>query len=103
MITSLSPYTVSKHETVSVSNFRYPWERTFEMTFDVKVAVTDSGTKGDVNDDGRIILNDYLMSKRIEAGTKTADIDMLARADINGDGKINKADYDQIKKHILGD
>ena len=101
MITSLSPYTVSNHETVSVS--RYPWERTFEMTFDVKVAVTDSGTKGDVNDDGRIILNDYLMSKRIEAGTKTADIDMLARADINGDGKINKADYDQIKKHILGD
>ncbi len=103
MITSLSPYTVSKHETVSVSNFRYPWERTFEMTFDVKVAVTDSGTKGDVNDDGRIVLNDYLMSKRIEAGTKTADIDMLARADINGDGKINKADYEQIKKHILGD
>lgn len=103
MITSLSPYTVSKHETVSVSNFRYPWERTFEMTFDVKVAVTDSGIKGDVNDDGRIILNDYLMSKRIEAGTKTADIDMLARADINGDGKINKADYVQIKKHILGD
>ena len=50
-----------------------------------------------------VILNDYLMSKRIEAGTKTADIDMLARADINGDGKINKADYDQIKKHILGD
>lgn len=103
MITSLSPYTVSKHETVSVSNFRYPWERTFEMTFDVKVAVTDSGIKGDVNDDGRIILNDYLMSKRIEAGTKTADIDMLARADINGDGKINKADYVQIKKRILGD
>lgn len=103
MITSLSPYTVSKHETVSVSNFRYPWERTFEMTFDVKVAVTDSGAKGDVNDDGRIILNDYLMSKRIEAGTKTADIDMLARADINGDGKINKADYEQIKKRILGD
>ena len=103
MITSLSPYTASKHETVSVDNFRYPWERTFEMTFDVKVAVTDSGTKGDVNDDGRIILNDYLMSKRIEAGTKTADIDMLARADINGDGKINKADYEQIKKRILGD
>lgn len=103
MITSLSPYTVSKHETVSVSNFRYPWERTFEMTFDVKVAVTDSGIKGDVNDDGRIIINDYLMSKRIEAGTKTADIDMLARADINGDGKINKADYEQIKKRILGD
>lgn len=103
MITSLSPYTVSKHETVSVSNFRYPWERTFEMTFDVKVAVTDSGIKGDVNDDGRIFLNDYLMSKRIEAGTKTADIDMLARADINGDGKINKADYVQIKKRILGD
>ncbi len=102
MITSLAPYTVSEHEKVSVDNFRYPWERTFEMSFDVKVAVTDSGTKGDVNDDGRIILNDYLMSKRIEAGNKSADTDMLARADVNGDGKVDKTDHEQIKKLILG-
>lgn len=102
VITSLSPYTVSEHETVSVDNFRYPWERTFEMTFDVNVAVTDSGTKGDVNDDGRIAVNDYLIAKRIEAGNKTPDTDMLVRADLNGNGKIDNDDFEQIKKHILG-
>ena len=58
---------------------------------------------GDVNGDGKILLNDYLMSKRIEAGTKNADENMLARTDINGDGKINKADYEQIKNIILGE
>ncbi len=102
VITSLSPYTVSGHETVSVDNFRYPWERTFEMTFDVNVAVTDSGTKGDVNDDGRIAVNDYLIAKRIEAGNKTPDTDMLVRADLNENGKIDNDDFEQIKKHILG-
>lgn len=28
----------ASHGTVSVSRFRYPWNRTFEMTFDIKVA-----------------------------------------------------------------
>ncbi len=38
ILTALSPYTEKKHATVKVSNFRYPWDRTFEMTFDITVS-----------------------------------------------------------------
>ncbi len=37
IVTSLSPYAESGHAEVTVSNFRYPWNRTFEMTFDIQV------------------------------------------------------------------
>lgn len=102
-ITSLAPYRTCEHGKISADNYRYPWDRTFEMTFDVSVQKTPAVIYGDVNGDGKIMLNDYLMSKRIEAGTKNADENMLARADINGDGKIDKADYDQIKNIFLGE
>ena len=38
IITSLVTYTESSHGTVSADNFRYPWNRTFEMTFDIHVS-----------------------------------------------------------------
>ncbi len=38
IITSLSPYAEGTHGTVSADNFRYPWDRTFEMTFDIYVS-----------------------------------------------------------------
>ena len=37
IVTSLSPYGKSNHGEVTVSNFRYPWNRTFEMTFDIEI------------------------------------------------------------------
>lgn len=37
ILTSLLPYSAEKHSAVSASNFRYPWNRTFEMTFDIAV------------------------------------------------------------------
>ena len=37
IITSLQGYTESKHARISVSNFRYPWNRKFEMTFDIQI------------------------------------------------------------------
>ncbi len=37
LITSLQNYTEASHGRVSVSDFRYPWNRKFEMTFDIKV------------------------------------------------------------------
>ena len=37
IITSLSPYQKSAHGEVTVSDFRYPWNRKFEMTFDIEV------------------------------------------------------------------
>ena len=38
IITSLSPHNEEEHPAVKVSNFRYPWDRTFEMTFDIKIS-----------------------------------------------------------------
>ncbi len=37
IVTSFSPYAERGHAEVTVSNFRYPWNRTFEMTFDIQV------------------------------------------------------------------
>lgn len=37
IVKSLSPYKTEAHGTVSTSNYRYPWNRTFEMTFDINV------------------------------------------------------------------
>ncbi len=37
IITSLAPYAASIHDRVRVSDFRYPWNRKFEMTFDIEV------------------------------------------------------------------
>ena len=38
IVTSLVPYGESDHAAVAASNFRYPWNRTFEMTFDITVS-----------------------------------------------------------------
>ncbi len=38
IITSFAPFAAKSHSPVSVSNFRYPWERTFEMCFDIHIA-----------------------------------------------------------------
>ncbi len=102
MITSIAPYTVNSHDTVSVDNFRYPWNRTFEMTFDVKVAVTYTGIKGDADGDGKIAMNDYLIVKRVIFGTRYADEDMLYRCDVNGNGKADENDLAFIKQQFLG-
>ena len=37
IITSFTSYRESGHGEVKVSNFRYPWNRNFEMTFDIEV------------------------------------------------------------------
>lgn len=38
IITSFAPFAAKSHSRVSVSNFRYPWNRTFEMCFDIHIA-----------------------------------------------------------------
>lgn len=35
IVTSLAPYTPSSHGKVTATGFRYPWNRNFEMTFDI--------------------------------------------------------------------
>ncbi|MBQ2325678.1 MAG: DUF4127 family protein [Clostridia bacterium] len=102
MIVSLAPYTVSKHDKVSVDNFRYPWNRTFEMTFDVTVNFTFTGMKGDADGDGKISMNDYLIVKRVIFRTRYADEDTLYRCDANGNGKADSGDCLIIKQRFLG-
>ena len=38
VITSFKPYAASSHGDVRVSDFRYPWNRQFEMNFDIKIS-----------------------------------------------------------------
>ena len=38
IITSFAPFDAKSHGRISVSNFRYPWNRTFEMCFDIHIA-----------------------------------------------------------------
>ena len=38
IITSLKDFTVKSQGEVSLSNFRYPWNRTFEMCFDMHIS-----------------------------------------------------------------
>lgn len=37
IVTSVFPYTASKHGRIAASNARYPWNRNFEATFDINV------------------------------------------------------------------
>ena len=37
VITSLNGYRAESHAEILISNLRYPWNRTFEMTFDIKI------------------------------------------------------------------
>lgn len=38
IIASIAPYKTAEHKAVSVSNYHFPWYRTFEMSFDITVA-----------------------------------------------------------------
>lgn len=101
-ISSLSPYRVLDHENVSVDNFHYPWDRTFEMSFDITVDGEICGTHGDMNDDGIVRMNDYILAKRLAAGTVEATKVSTARCDLNGNGNIDEDDLLMIKRHFLG-
>ena len=56
---------------------------------------------GDVNGDGKVSANDYIMvRKHIMASSKLSG-DLFKRADANGDGKVSTQDYIMIKKIII--
>ena len=58
--------------------------------------------KGDVNGDGKVEADDYMLIKLHVLGRKQLPADYLARADIDGDSKIEANDYMLIKLHVLG-
>ena len=56
---------------------------------------------GDVNGDGRVRSNDYLLIKKhIESPTFTGV--KLEAANVNGDASVNTTDYLRVKRHIAG-
>jgi hypothetical protein len=63
---------------------------------------TTSGSKGDLNGDGKISAADIVKLQRIIVGLDTQTSNTLAIGDLNGDGKISAADIVKIQRHIVG-
>lgn len=101
MITDLSSYCVNTHGEVKAMNFRYPWDRTFEMVCDVYVDGYVTGVKGDISDDRQICLNDYLLAMRIAENRYSPDNGEKIRADADSNGVVDKSDTDAIKDLFL--
>ena len=60
------------------------------------------GIKGDVNDDGRVLVVDYMLLKRYCLDTYKLNDAQKARADVNGDGNVTVVDYMLLKRYCLG-
>lgn len=56
---------------------------------------------GDMNGDGKVSTNDYIIIKKAFSGTELSHYEFLA-ADIDGDGRITTNDYMKIKKYFYG-
>ena len=56
---------------------------------------------GDVNGDGKVSINDYMLIRRHILGTSKLNSDEKIRADANEDDKINQYDYMIVRKSIL--
>ncbi len=58
--------------------------------------------RGDVDTDGDVDANDYLLLKRAVIGTYKLTEAGALRADANGNGRIDSFDYLLVKRHVLG-
>ncbi|MBO5402911.1 MAG: CotH kinase family protein [Clostridia bacterium] len=57
---------------------------------------------GDINGNGKVDANDYMLVKRHFLGTYELDNIGFAAGDCNGDGKISANDYFIIRRHVIG-
>ena len=65
-----------------------------------EIILADSNLIGDVNNDNRVSLLDYVLVRKHILGIKLTG-DALARADVNNDNKVNLLDYVLIRKSII--
>ncbi len=61
-----------------------------------------SRTPGDINGDGEVNAQDYMMVKRFVLGTLSLTEAQTAGADVNGDGGADAQDYMMLKRVVLG-
>ena len=76
-------------------------------SYDGSGAVYDTATvivKGDVNGNGKIDTNDYILIKRAYLGIINVSVgsDTAYAADVNGNGMIDTNDYIRVKNHYRG-
>jgi hypothetical protein len=63
---------------------------------------TSDPTKGDVNNDGRINVEDIVLIMRDILGLESLTIEQRQRADMNGDGRVDVVDAALLQQKILG-
>jgi hypothetical protein len=66
------------------------------------VKITQPGTKGDVNNDGRVRSNDAILALRIATGLMSPDESQKWAADMNDDGRIRSNDAILILRKAIG-
>ena len=68
------------------------------------VYTINSSLVGDLNGNGRLDSNDYLLLRMMCLGKDGApsDDDSIAKADVNGNGKLDSNDYVKLRMAILG-
>ncbi len=73
-----------------------------ELTQNEYLTITQSDTKGDINDDGNVRSNDALLALRIAAGIMEPTEYQKRAADMNDDGKIRSNDAMLILRKAAG-
>lgn len=68
----------------------------------ISVSSTSQGTVGDINNDGKINIIDYLALKKYIAGLWLGKTPDMAIWDLNGDEKINIFDMIKLKLYLSG-
>lgn len=61
-----------------------------------------SYTLGDINDNGKIDMSDYLICRRMIIGSYSPDTQQKKASDVNKSGETDANDYILIKRHFLG-
>ena len=72
-------------------------------TISVKVnAVVETIIYGDINEDGKVNINDLIKLRKNLAGLETLSVNGNKSADVNKDGKVNMNDLIKMRKHLAG-
>ena len=69
----------------------------------ININVFAGNIVGDVNNDGKVNVNDYVLIRKHIMQVNILTGDMMKAADVNADSKISTIDYVLVRRMILGD